>query len=150
MSGSIMNVRAMGMRAILAERRPVRYRADMIWTVVGAVSGFLAVALGAFAAHGLHGRLAPDALAIFETGARYQLAHALALVALGFGADRLRPGDARAVGALFAAGSVLFAGSLYALALTGVRAWGALTPLGGLAFLAGWAWLAWAAARARG
>ncbi len=121
----------------------------MIWTCVGAVSGFIAVALGAFAAHVLHGRLAPDMLAVFDTGARYQLAHAAALIALGFGADRLRPADTRAVGALFAVGSVLFAGSLYTLALTGVRAWGAVTPLGGLALLAGWAWLAWAATRAR-
>jgi len=128
----------------------VRYRAGMIWTVVGAVSVLLAVALGAFAAHGLHGRMAPDMLAVFDTAARYQLAHALALVALGFGADRLRPADTRAVGLLFAAGSVLFAGSLYTLALTGVRAWGAVTPLGGVAFLAGWAWLAVAALRARG
>src|SRR5258708_19235426 len=115
MSESIVNVRAMGMRGTLAERGPVGYRAGMIWTVVGAVSGFLAVALGAFAAHGLHGRLAPDALATFETGVRYQLAHALAQVALGFGADRLRPADGRAARTLFSAGSVLFAGRLDAL-----------------------------------
>jgi uncharacterized membrane protein YgdD (TMEM256/DUF423 family) len=79
----------------------------------------------------------------FETGARHRLVHAVALVALGFGDARLPA--ARGAGLLFVLGTVLFSGSLYALALSGVRAWGAVTPLGGLAFLAGWAWLAWAA-----
>jgi len=120
----------------------------MIWTFAGAVSGFLAVLFGAFAAHGLRGSLAPELLAVFETGVRYQLAHALALVTLGFGAPRLAARDVRVVGGLFTVGSVVFAGSLYALALSGVRAWGAVTPAGGLAFLAGWAWLAVSALRA--
>jgi uncharacterized membrane protein YgdD (TMEM256/DUF423 family) len=120
----------------------------MIWTALGAASAFLAVALGAFAAHGLRASVAPDLLAAFETGARYQLVHAVALVALGLGADRLPAGDVRAVGALFLAGMLLFSGSLYALALTGVRMLGAITPLGGVSFLLGWAWLAFAAARA--
>ncbi len=124
------------------------YRAAMFWTFAGAVSGFLSVALGAFAAHALKGRLAPELLAVIETGVRYQLAHALALVALGLGAGRLTPRDTRAVGGLFVLGSALFSGSLYVLAGTGVRAWGAVTPLGGAAFLAGWAWLAVAALRA--
>ena len=117
----------------------------MIWTFAGAVSGFLAVALGAFGAHALRGRLAPDMQAVFETAARYQMAHALALVALGLGSARLAPRAVRGVGALFVAGTVIFAGSLYALALTGERGWGAVTPVGGLLFLAGWAWLAAAA-----
>jgi uncharacterized membrane protein YgdD (TMEM256/DUF423 family) len=120
----------------------------MIWTALGAISGFLAVAAGAFGAHALRGHLAPEALAAFETGARYQLAHAVALVAVGLGGGRLAPRDLRAVGTSWALGSVLFAGSLYAYALTGVRALGAVTPLGGLGFLLGWAWLAVAAWRA--
>jgi uncharacterized membrane protein YgdD (TMEM256/DUF423 family) len=117
----------------------------MIWTFAGAVSGFLAVALGAFGAHALRGRLAPDMQAVFETAARYQMFHALVLVALGLGSARLAPAAVRGVGALFVAGTVIFAGSLYALALTGERGWGAVTPVGGLLFLAGWAWLAAAA-----
>ena len=121
----------------------------MIWTALGAVSGFLAVAAGAFGAHALRGHLAPEALAVFETGARYQLAHAVALVAVGLGGGaHLSARDVRIVGVSWVAGSVLFAGSLYALALTGVLAWGAVTPLGGLGFLLGWAWLAVAAWRA--
>ena len=120
----------------------------MIWIVLGAVSGFLSVALGAFGAHGLRARLSPDLLAVFETGVRYQLAHALALLLLGTASPRLPAEAVRGVGVLFVLGSLLFAGSLYALALTGVRKFGAITPLGGLAFLAGWAWLAIAAFRA--
>jgi uncharacterized membrane protein YgdD (TMEM256/DUF423 family) len=115
----------------------------MTLVALGATSAFLAVALGAFGAHALRDRLTPDLLAVFETGARYQLIHAVALVALGFGQARLAA--ARGVGLLFVLGSILFSGSLYALALTGTRAFGAVTPLGGLAFLAGWAWLAVAA-----
>ncbi len=117
----------------------------MIWTLAGAVSGFLAVALGAFGAHALRGRLPAELLSVDETAVRWQLAHALALVALGLGAGRLAPRDVQVVGALFVLGTVVFAGSLYALAASGARAWGAVTPVGGLAFLAGWAWLAWAA-----
>jgi len=121
----------------------------MMWSALGAISGFLAVAAGAFGAHALRGHLAPEALAAFETGARYQLAHAVALVAVGLGGGaRFAARDVRVVGASWVVGSVLFAGSLYALALTGVRAWGAVTPLGGLGFLLGWAWLAVAALRA--
>jgi len=120
----------------------------MIWTALGAASAFLAVALGAFAAHGLRAHLASDMLVVFGTGARYQLIHAVALVALGLGADRLSAYDVRIVGALFLVGTVLFSGSLYALALSGARVLGAITPLGGLAFLAGWAWLVFAAVRA--
>ncbi|MEP7028229.1 MAG: DUF423 domain-containing protein [Candidatus Eisenbacteria bacterium] len=117
----------------------------MIWTAVGACSALVAVALGAFGAHGLRSVLAPESLAIFETGVRYQLVHAIALVALGLGAHRLPAASVRGVGAMFGIGSILFAGSLYVLVFTGVRAWGAVTPLGGLAFLAGWGWLAFAA-----
>ena len=120
---------------------------DRTFFVLGAVSGFLAVALGAFAAHGLKGKLPPDLFDVFEVGARYHMYHALALVAVAWAATRW-PGTAvTAAGWLFVAGTVLFSGSLYALALTGVRALGAITPLGGLCFLAGWAALAWAASR---
>lgn len=114
---------------------------------LGAASAALAVLAGAFGAHALKARLPPDALAVFETGARYHLAHALGLLAAAWAVSRW-PGDAAAWGGwLLLAGTVLFSGSLYALALTGVRWLGAVTPLGGLAFVAGWALLAVAALR---
>ncbi len=116
-----------------------------IWLFLSALLGCLAVMLGAFAAHGLAQRLSPSQLVTFETGARYQMYHALAmgLAALaGRGAAMPR---ARAAAALFLAGILLFSGSLYGLALTGVRALGFLTPVGGVAFIAGWIALALAA-----
>jgi len=108
----------------------------------------VAVALGAFAAHGLKARLSVELLATFETGVRYQMYHALALLAVGWACTRWPGGAANASGWLFVAGSVLFSGSLYALSLSGVRWLGAITPLGGAAFLAGWLCLAWAAWKA--
>ncbi len=121
----------------------------MRWATIGAAVAGTGVALGAFAAHGLKARLAPDLLAIFETGARYHLLHALALFVVALAAGRgIPPRTADRACALFLAGIVLFSGSLYALALTGVRALGAITPLGGLAFLAAWAVLAWGLRRA--
>jgi len=106
--------------------------------VVGAVSAFVAVAAGAFGAHGLEGRIPSDLLEVWDTGARYQMVHALALVALAALAGRW-PGAAwSAAGWLFVAGTVLFSGSLYLLAATGTRWLGAITPFGGAAFLAGW------------
>jgi uncharacterized membrane protein YgdD (TMEM256/DUF423 family) len=99
------------------------------------------VALGAFAAHGLKGRLTPELLAVFETGARYQMYHALALCAAAWGWVRWRHRLFGVAGGCFVAGIVLFSGSLYLLALTNTRALGMITPLGGLAFLAGWACL---------
>ncbi len=118
------------------------------WTL-GCVFGFLAVAAGAFGAHALRARLGPDLLAVWETAARYQMYHALALLAVALAAGHA-PGvrSLGTAGWLFTAGIVVFSGSLYALALTGVRALGAITPLGGLGFLAGWALLAAAAWRA--
>src|SRR4051812_11785279 len=98
------------------------------WIALGALNAAIAVAAGAFAAHGLRDRLEPRALEIFETGARYHIYHALALVLAGVLASSLR--GAHAAGWLFQAGIVLFSGSLYALALTGVKALGAVTPLG--------------------
>ena len=118
---------------------------DRLFFTLGAISAFIAVALGAFAAHGLKARLSPDMLATFEVGARYQMYHALALLGVGGVAGRLPGGTVTVAGWLFVAGTILFSGSLYALSLTGHRWLGAITPLGGLAFLAGWAALAWAA-----
>jgi uncharacterized membrane protein YgdD (TMEM256/DUF423 family) len=111
----------------------------------GAVSGFVSVAAGAFGAHGLKARLEPDLLAIFETGARYQMYHALALVLIGAVALRYPSTTLSVSGWSMVAGTVVFSGSLYLLALTGTRWLGAITPVGGLAFLVGWAALAWAA-----
>lgn len=114
---------------------------------LGAISAGLAVALGAFAAHALKNRLDPQALATFEVGVRYQMYHALALLAVGLLAER-RPSRLLVwSGALFLAGTLLFSGSLYALSLSGVRWLGAITPFGGVAFLAGWGCLAAAALR---
>lgn len=110
---------------------------------VGAINAALAVAAGAFAAHGLRERLDARALEIFETGARYQMYHALAMIFAGI----LVAKGASTAGWIFQAGIVVFSGSLYALALTGVKGLGAITPIGGLAFLVGWVWLAWVAWR---
>ena len=122
---------------------------DRTFLALGAISAAISVAAGAFGAHALKARLAPDLLAVFETGARYQMFHALGLVAAAWAATRF-PGAAVAwAGWLFVAGTVLFSGSLYALTLTGVRALGAVTPFGGVAFIAGWAALAAAAVRGR-
>jgi uncharacterized membrane protein YgdD (TMEM256/DUF423 family) len=107
----------------------------------GAINAAIAVAAGAFAAHGLKARLEARLLDVFETGARYHMYHALAMVLCGLLA-MTRPGWT------FQAGIVLFSGSLYALALTDVKVLGAITPLGGLAFLGGWIWLAISAMRA--
>ncbi len=112
---------------------------------LGALSAGMAVALGAFAAHALKARLEAQLLAAFEVGVRYQMYHALALVAVGLLAERRPSRLLGASGALFLAGTVLFSGSLYALSLTGIRGLGAITPFGGVAFLAGWLCLAAAA-----
>ena len=114
----------------------------MSFGTLGAIFGFLGVAAGAFGAHGLRGRLAADLLEVFETGARYQLIHALALVGVGLARGRFAARPLAIAGASFAIGIVLFSGSLYALALSGVRLWGAVTPLGGVGFLVGWTALA--------
>lgn len=113
-----------------------------LFFLLGALSGFIAVAAGAFGAHALRGRLTSDQLGIFETAARYQMYHALALLAVAWAAARWPSGSIHAAGWLFLAGTVLFCGSLYVLALTGIRWLGAITPLGGAAFLVGWALLA--------
>ena len=115
--------------------------------LLGALSAGLAVAFGAFGAHALRARLSPADLATFETGVRYQMYHALALLAVAWIAAQVPGALPRAAGWLFVAGTVVFSGSLYVLVLTGQRWLGAVTPLGGVAFLAGWACLALAALR---
>jgi uncharacterized membrane protein YgdD (TMEM256/DUF423 family) len=119
-----------------------------IWLLIAAINGALAVAAGAFGAHGLQDRLDAHSLQVFETAARYQMYHALAmgLAALAIRIDAASTGAAVAAG-FFLAGIVLFSGSLYLLALTGVRTLGLVTPFGGLAFLIGWIALAWTATR---
>ncbi len=111
----------------------------------GAINGAIAVAAGAFGAHALKERLSEKALAVFETAARYQMYHALAIVLCAAIAGGMV--GARLSGWLFTGGIVLFSGSLYALALSDVKVLGAITPVGGLLFLAGWAWLAISALR---
>lgn len=118
---------------------------ERLFTAVAGVLGLLAVAAGAFGAHALRARLGPDLLATFETGARYQMYHALALLGVAWLSTRTTVPQVTWAGWLFIAGIVVFSGSLYLLALTGQRWLGAVTPLGGLAFLAGWACLTWAA-----
>lgn len=111
---------------------------DRTFALAGSVSAFIAVAAGAFGAHALRARLPADLLAVFETAARYQVYHALALLAVAIAAARWPGLPIRAAGWLFIGGTILFSGSLYLLALTGTRWLGAITPLGGLLFLAGW------------
>ena len=118
---------------------------DRAFISLGSLSGCLAVAAGAFAAHALRDRLSADLLEVFQTGASYQMYHALALVAVGILLPRFSiSGSAwlTAAGWLFVGGTILFSGSLYALALSGARVLGAVTPLGGVAFLLGWLALA--------
>jgi uncharacterized membrane protein YgdD (TMEM256/DUF423 family) len=132
-----------------ARAREGGYDAGMKWSVIGAASAALAVMAGAFGAHALRARLEPALLDVFETGARYHVYHALALIAAGLAAES-KPDRAFAIaGGLFVTGTILFSGSLYALALSGVRAFGAVTPLGGLCFIGGWIALAVGFARRR-
>jgi uncharacterized membrane protein YgdD (TMEM256/DUF423 family) len=116
---------------------------DRTFFALGAALAGVAVAAGAFGAHGLRDRLAPDMLAVFETAVRYQMYHALALVGVAWAVTRWPGAGAGLAGWLFVAGIALFSGSLYVLALSGVRWLGAITPFGGLCFLAGWGVLAW-------
>ena len=110
---------------------------------LGALSACIAVGAGAFGAHALRDVVTADRLAVWETAARYQMYHALALLVVAYLAGQKTAGPARLSGWLFVAGTILFSGSLYALTLSGVTLLGAITPLGGLAFLVGWLILAW-------
>lgn len=128
-SGSATRLAATALDTLAGARRAV---------AIGALLAALAVAAGAFGAHGLRAHLSPEALAVFDTGARYHLIHALAMVAAGLvravGGNRAADWAAAA----FALGIALFSGSLYALSLTGQRALGMVAPLGGLSFILGW------------
>jgi uncharacterized membrane protein YgdD (TMEM256/DUF423 family) len=115
---------------------------DRVFFVLGAASAFIGVATGAFGAHGLKNRLNPEMLAVFEVGVRYQMYHAFALIVVAWAQTRWSGTLLTTSGWLFVLGTVLFSGSLYLLSLTGARWLGAITPLGGLAFLAGWLCLA--------
>jgi len=119
-----------------------------LFLIAGSLSGFMAVLMGAFGAHGLSQKLSPESLGFFEVGARYQMYHALALLAAGFATERWLRGEFVVAGWCFLIGSVIFSGSLYALSLSGIRWLGAVTPIGGLAFLLGWLSLAWGVWRA--
>lgn len=111
---------------------------DRVFFSIAGALGFTGVALGAFGAHALKARLSPEQLATFETAARYQLIHALALLAVAWAVTRWPGRPAQASGWLFVAGTLLFSGSLYAITLGGVRGLGLVTPIGGVALLAGW------------
>ncbi|MBD8568605.1 MULTISPECIES: DUF423 domain-containing protein [Pseudomonas syringae group] len=115
--------------------------------MLAAFFGFTGVALGAFAAHGLKGRLTAEYLTIFQTGVLYQLVHALALLGVAVLAAQLPGRLVTWAGVSFAIGILLFSGSLYALTLSGISKLGIITPFGGLAFLFGWATLGLAAWR---
>jgi len=120
---------------------------ERLFVMLGALSGAVGVGAGAFGAHALRARLEPRMLEVFETGARYQMYHAIGLLAVAWVASRWPGSLSTASGWLFVAGTVLFSGSLYAMALTGVRVLGAITPIGGVCFIAGWVCLALAAAK---
>lgn len=121
---------------------------DRTFVILGALSAFLGVAAGAFGAHGLKDRLTAEMLSAFEAGVRYQMYHAFALIAAAWMQSKWPSPFVTAGGWLFVIGTVLFCGSLYLMSVSGTRWLGAITPLGGLSFLAGWVCLAWAACRA--
>lgn len=116
---------------------------DRLFAFFGFLSAFIGVALGAFGAHALKTRLPQDLFEIFEVGVRYQMYHAFGLIAIAWAIGRWPGVSFTAAGWCFVVGTVVFSGSLYTLSLTGIRWMGAVTPFGGLAFLAGWMLLAW-------
>jgi uncharacterized membrane protein YgdD (TMEM256/DUF423 family) len=118
---------------------------DRLFLSLGALSAGISVAAGAFGAHALKERVEPRLLEVFETAARYQMYHALGMVVVAWVASRWPGTLATSSGWLFVAGTLLFSGSLYAMTFTGIRALGAITPLGGVCFIAGWICLALAA-----
>lgn len=118
------------------------------WVVLGCVSGFISVAMGAFGAHALSETLSAKALSVYQTAAQYQMYHSLALILLGVWSIQYPAASSTVPGWSFCSGLILFSGSLYALALTDIKILGAITPLGGLSFMVGWiafAVLAWKA-----
>lgn len=123
-------------------------RMARVFFILGALSAFIGVAAGAFGAHGLKSRISAEMLAIFEVGVRYQMYHAFALIAAAWAQTKWPSSIVIMGGWFFVIGTILFSGSLYLLSLSSVRWLGAITPLGGLAFLAGWICVAWGAWRA--
>lgn len=116
--------------------------------VIGAVAMALGVILGAFGAHGLKNKLTPDLLAVYQTGVEYHLYHALGLILVGVLINQFpQVAGLHTGGWLLLAGIVIFSGSLYVLAISGIRWLGAITPIGGTAFIAGWLWIAWSLVR---
>jgi uncharacterized membrane protein YgdD (TMEM256/DUF423 family) len=111
----------------------------------GAINMFIAVAAGAFGAHALKQSLSPEMLSIWHTGVNYQMMHALGLIAIGALMPRLNHALLKRAGIMMLIGILIFSGSLYALAISGIRILGAITPIGGLAFLLAWAMVVWAA-----
>lgn len=120
---------------------------ERTFLVLGALSAAIAVGTGAFGAHGLKKIATPDMVATFDTAARYQMYHALGLIAVAWAASRWPGAAINWAGWLLVAGTVLFSGSLYVLVLSGVKGIGAITPVGGLLFIAGWVALAWGVLR---
>lgn len=115
---------------------------EKVFFVIGALSGAISVLLGAFGAHALRDRLTPQLLDTFETGVRYEIYHAFAILVVAFALTRWSSNLIGYAGWAFVLGTLLFSGSLYLLALTGTRWLGAITPFGGVAFIAGWILLA--------
>jgi len=116
---------------------------DRVFFILGAVLAGMGVAAGAFGAHALRGRLTPEMLGVFETGVRYHLIHALGLLAVAWATTRWPGAATSTAGWLFLAGILLFSGSLYGLSLSGLRSLGAITPIGGVAWIVGWLVLGW-------
>tara|TARA_B100001123_G_C15191145_1_gene979431 strand:- start:327 stop:692 length:366 start_codon:yes stop_codon:yes gene_type:complete len=114
---------------------------ERMFFAIGSISAFLGVAAGAFGAHGLKNRLTSEMLEIFEVGVRYQMYHAFGLLVTAWSITQWPQGHGVTAGWLFVVGTIIFSGSLYVLSISGIRSFGAVTPLGGLAFLAGWIYL---------
>lgn len=119
-----------------------------IFIVLGSLNAFLSVVLGAFGAHGLKNKLSPEMLAIYQTGVQYHMYHAIGLILIGMLAYWLDPSTLNWAGWSLLIGIILFSGSLYVLSISGIKWLGAITPLGGLAFLIGWLLIVIAAFRA--
>jgi len=124
-------------------------RTSQTLIAIGSLSAALAVAAGAFGAHMLKAALDPPMLAVFETAARYQMYHALGIIAAGLAGQVFACPQAARAGWCFAAGTLLFCGSLFGVSLLGIRWLGAITPVGGLAFIAGWSLLGWSVWRGK-
>jgi len=120
---------------------------DRFFFSAGAIAAFVAAVLGAFGSHYLRTKLTSEMLNIFEVGVRYQMYHALGLIAVAWAIARWPQANFNSAGWCFIVGTIIFSGSLYLLSITGLRWFGAITPIGGLAFLAGWAILVWAVNR---